>query len=108
LTMYTLDLEQEISCEKRRDVVAKLRAIGDSKAIPALERARSRLGRSGKWNGKPVNQCLIDDATSAISYLSSLPGAEPTTAVPGRDETPAPTPTPPQKTTKPKSPAKRK
>ena len=75
LTMYSLDLEQESSCEKRKEVVANLRAMGDPRAIPALDRAKTRLGKTGQWRGKPVNQCLLEDAAAAIAYLSSLPGA---------------------------------
>ena len=93
LTMYSLDLEQESSCEKRKEVVANLRAMGDPRAIPALDRAKTRLGKTGQWRGKPVNQCLIDDAAAAIAYLSSLPGAPapeqgPPTAPPPTDKSP--------------------
>ncbi len=89
-TMYTLDLDQESSCEKRKEVVGKLRAMGDPRAIPALDRAKTRLGKTGQWRGKPVNQCLFEDADAAITYLSSLPGAQPLPP-------PAPVPEPPPK-----------
>ena len=67
-----LDLEQLESCEERKEAVAKLRAIGDPRAIPALERAIKRRGTSGSMRGKPINSCLIEDATQAIGYLRGL------------------------------------
>lgn len=99
-TMYTLDLDQESSCEKRKEVVGKLRAMGDPRAIPALDRAKTRLGKTGQWRGKPVNQCLFDDADAAITYLSSLPGAQP---LPPTAPAPSPVDAPTKKATKTKS-----
>ncbi|HEY5921178.1 MAG TPA: hypothetical protein VIV11_05885, partial [Kofleriaceae bacterium] len=69
---YTLDLQEEPTCERRAEAVAKLRAIGDPAAIPALERAVRLKGKSGQMRGKPLNQCLAEDATQAIGYLKSL------------------------------------
>jgi hypothetical protein len=66
---YTLDLQEEPTCERRAEAVAKLRAIGDPRAIPALERAIKRRGTTGSMRGKPINSCLIEDATQAIGYL---------------------------------------
>jgi serine/threonine protein kinase/tetratricopeptide (TPR) repeat protein len=65
VTSYSLDLEQEQTCEKRREAVAHLRALNSPKAIGALERAvvKKQLRR---------NYCLIDDAHSAIGALKSL------------------------------------
>jgi len=65
---YTLDLEQGGSCDKRRPAVAKLRGIGDARAIPALEKAMGRKGRKRQL----INQCLFDDAASALTYLRGL------------------------------------
>jgi eukaryotic-like serine/threonine-protein kinase len=87
MASYALDLDQESSCEKRRDVVSKLRALGDIRAIAALERSKSKLGSNGKQKGKPINQCLQEDAAAALSYLRGLPGAPPAPA-------PIPTTTP--------------
>jgi serine/threonine-protein kinase len=69
---YTRDLQEEQTCERRAEAVAKLRAIADPRAIPALERAITLRGKSGSMRGKLVNQCLIEDATQAIGYLRSL------------------------------------
>jgi len=69
---YTLDLQEEPTCERRAEAVAKLRAIGDPRAIPALERAVRRKGSSGAMRGRPINGCLIEDATQAIGYLRGL------------------------------------
>jgi serine/threonine protein kinase len=57
-----LDLLQEKSCEARRKVVARLRALSDPRAIPELRKAASRRR----------NACLHKDANEAITYLESL------------------------------------
>ncbi len=82
VSMYALDLDQETTCERRRDVVAKLRAVGDPKAIPVLERAKIKIGRVGNFRNKPMNACLVDDADAAIAYLATLAASEPTPAPP--------------------------
>jgi eukaryotic-like serine/threonine-protein kinase len=69
---YTLDLQDEPTCERRAEAVAKLRAIGDPRAIIALERAIKLRGKSGSMRGKLLNACLIEDATQAIGYLRGL------------------------------------
>ena len=69
---YTLDLQEEPSCEKRAEAVAKLRGMGDPRAIPALERAIVKKGTSGAMKGKLINGCLIDDAKQAIGSLRGL------------------------------------
>ena len=80
VSMYALDLDQETTCERRRGVVAQLRAVGDPKAIPVLERAKIKLGRVGNSRNKPMNTCLVEDADAAIAYLATLAAAEPTPA----------------------------
>ncbi|MCE9579633.1 MAG: protein kinase [Deltaproteobacteria bacterium] len=72
LTSYGLDLEQGEQCEVRKLAVAKLRALGDVRAIPVLEEAVARKGKYGRDKGKPVNTCLADDAQAALVYLRSL------------------------------------
>ena len=69
---YTLDLQEEATCEKRLEAVAKLHAIGDPAAIPALERAIKKKGTTGAMKNKPLNACLIDEATQTIGYLRGL------------------------------------
>jgi tetratricopeptide (TPR) repeat protein len=69
LASYLFDLEQRDLCAQRKTAVAKLRALGDKRAIPALEQAQFRKGRVGKWKGKNVNECLVDDAKAAITFL---------------------------------------
>jgi serine/threonine-protein kinase len=78
LTSYGLDLEQGEQCEVRKEAVAKLRALGDVRAIPVLEEAIARKGKVGRTKGKPINGCLADDAQAALVYLRSL--AQPTGA----------------------------
>jgi serine/threonine protein kinase/tetratricopeptide (TPR) repeat protein len=72
LTAYTLDLEQGDTCEKRKEAVAKLRALSDPEAIAPLEREIAKKIKSGPLRGKPVSACLIDDAHAAIGYLRGL------------------------------------
>ena len=63
LTAYTLDLEQEPSCERRKEAVEKLRALGNPKAIKVLEYAIAK--RYAKRNA-----CLIVDAKAGIATLT--------------------------------------
>ena len=73
LASYLLDLEQGNTCSDRKDAVAKLRALGDKKAIPALEGAQKRIRTEGLRKKKVnANACLRTDAAEAILYLQSL------------------------------------
>lgn len=69
---YSLDLQDAPTCPERAQAVGKLRAIGDPRAVPALERAIIAKGKSGAMRGKPINGCLIDDARAAVGYLNGL------------------------------------
>jgi hypothetical protein len=68
---YSLDLQQELTCAKRKEAVGRLRALKDRRAVPALERAVEHRGKPGAKT-KSVNWCLIDDATAAIRFLNGL------------------------------------
>ncbi|MBS1120667.1 MAG: serine/threonine protein kinase with repeat [Deltaproteobacteria bacterium] len=68
---YSLDLQQEPACPLRKEAVGKLRALGDPRAITALEQAVERRAR-GAPKGR-YNWCLLDDAKAAIGALSALP-----------------------------------
>jgi serine/threonine protein kinase len=59
-----LDLSQEKTCEARRKVVPRLRALGDPRAIPELRKAAAPRNKR--------NACLRKDADEAIQYLESL------------------------------------
>ena len=73
LGSYLLDLEQGETCFNRKDAVAKLRALGDKKAIPALDSAQKRIRTEGLLKKKVnANACLRTDAAEAILYLQSL------------------------------------
>ena len=73
LTSYTLDLRQGETCAERKRAVAKLRALGDKKAIPSLESAQQRIGAEGLLKKKVnTNACLKTDAAEAVLYLKSL------------------------------------
>jgi hypothetical protein len=72
LKAYSLDLEQDTPCEARREAVSRLRALGDVRAVEALERAIIKVGKSGVYRGKRINGCLVEDAKAAIGYLRGL------------------------------------
>jgi serine/threonine protein kinase len=65
LKAYSLDLQEERACEGRLEAVANLRALGDQRAIPALERAVVKANRTR-------NPCVIDAAKAAIGHLKGL------------------------------------
>jgi hypothetical protein len=71
LDSYILQLEEGETCQERREAVAKLRALEDKRAIPALLEARTArpgfLRRKGNSNA-----CLRADAAEAVRYLESL------------------------------------
>jgi hypothetical protein len=73
LIAYSYDLQQEGTCELRREAVAKLRALNDKRAVAALERAMGRKG-TGALRKQLYSPCLIEDAKAAIGYLRGLPG----------------------------------
>jgi serine/threonine protein kinase/tetratricopeptide (TPR) repeat protein len=70
---YAYDLDQEETCELRKEAVARLRALDDPRAVPALERALARKVKSGPQRNKPYSPCLVADAKAAIGYLRGLP-----------------------------------
>ncbi|HWO19693.1 MAG TPA: protein kinase [Kofleriaceae bacterium] len=80
IASYNYDLQQEPECEDRKPVVARLRALEDPRAIPALQQAIARKGTQGKYANKPINGCLVDDAKAAIGYLEGLKKGEPAKA----------------------------
>jgi tetratricopeptide (TPR) repeat protein len=70
---YAYDLEQEDTCELRKEAVARLHALNDPRAVPALERALARKVKSGPGRNKPYSPCLTAEAKAAIGYLRGLP-----------------------------------
>jgi eukaryotic-like serine/threonine-protein kinase len=61
------DLEQQSTCEKRREVVAQLRNLKDPASIPALEKARDRKD----------NECLKTAAIQALAALGKSSPSDP-------------------------------
>jgi len=74
LGSYLLDLRQGENCQRRKEAVADLRALGNKKAIPALYKARKRMRTEGGLVKKRVNtnSCLRADAVEAVRHLKSL------------------------------------
>jgi serine/threonine protein kinase len=80
LSAYSLDLVQDEPCDARKTAVANLRALGDQRAIPALQRAVVKVklvvgrGKNRKLTKTYTgfNACLVDDANAAIGYLHGL------------------------------------
>jgi hypothetical protein len=58
------DLQGGKTCAIRRAAVKRLRELGDARALPALEKARSR-----PWRGKNANACLLKDLDAAVKTL---------------------------------------
>ena len=70
LGSLALDLDQERSCKARKEVVAEIVELGDSKAIPILEAAKRRVRRTGFLRRrKNTNACLADTIDQAIATL---------------------------------------
>jgi eukaryotic-like serine/threonine-protein kinase len=86
---FTLDLEQERTCKKRREAVTKLRALGDRRALVPLQEALERPKSKGKRKRKrDRNACLRRHAEDAVRYLENVaPTSAPEAAV---NTTPAP------------------
>jgi len=65
------DLTKGKTCEQRKVAVARLRELGDARAIPALKKARYRMrgGILGVGDSN-TNSCLKADAEAAIAELS--------------------------------------
>ena len=74
LGSYLIDLQRGDSCLARKDAVAKLRALGDKRAVPALRKARKRIRSEGGVVKQKVNTnaCLRADATEAIRHLQGV------------------------------------
>jgi hypothetical protein len=74
LGSYLIDLQRGDSCLTRKDAVAKLRALGDKRAVPALRKARKRIRSEGGVVKQKVNTnaCLRADATEAIRHLQGV------------------------------------
>ncbi len=96
--VYSLDLKQATGCELRKDAIAKLRALGDPRAIEQLRtivakysepppapvkrkpkskrakqaaKARSRAAAAARKKHGDYS-CLVDDAEAALTYLREL------------------------------------
>jgi serine/threonine-protein kinase len=69
LTAYTRDLEDGEQCMDRKEAVAKLHALGDPRAIPALEKASARKINKPRSRS---NACLQAEAQQTMIYLRSL------------------------------------
>jgi serine/threonine-protein kinase len=73
VSAYVLDLEQEKTCELRKQAVARLRTLSDPKAIANLQQAlERRIHDKGPQYGKPYNACLLGEAKEAIGYLHGV------------------------------------
>ena len=73
LSRALAQLKDGENCQERREAVEKLRALGDKKAIPALNKARHRMYGGFLGIGeKNANACLRKDAKAAIKDLEGL------------------------------------
>lgn len=58
---WSMDLEQATTCDDRKRAIAKLRSLGDRRAVAALKRTRKQ------------HACVKQDATDAIAQLETRP-----------------------------------
>ncbi len=75
LEKYTRVLERGKRCKQRAKAVPKLRALGDKRAIPILEKAlrRKSKGIAGTGLGaEEINACFRQEAKEAIQHLEEL------------------------------------
>src|SRR6266545_2213846 len=73
LSSYSLDLLHGRTCEERARAVPLLRGLGDKRAIPALERARTRkTGGILGIGARSVNGCMRAELDEAIARLRQL------------------------------------
>lgn len=94
--VYSLDLKQAEGCQLRKEAIAKLRALGDPRAIEPLKAIVAKYSdpppappkRKGKAKSKAAKaaaakaaarrkkqgdySCLVDDAEAALIYLREL------------------------------------
>jgi hypothetical protein len=67
-------LQKGRHCKDRKLAVARLKELGDKRAIPALTKARRRMSGGILGIGQEnINACLTKDADAAIAYLKALP-----------------------------------
>ena len=71
LSAYTLDLEQEPTCDAKKLAVEHLRALGDPRGIAPIERVALKKVPKGRTRVYAYG-CMVDDAQKAISYLKAL------------------------------------
>jgi hypothetical protein len=66
------ELDKGKTCEARKAAVAKLRDLGDARAVPLLKRARYRMrgGVLGVGDAN-TNKCLKADAEAAMAALGA-------------------------------------
>jgi eukaryotic-like serine/threonine-protein kinase len=103
--VYSLDLAQVEDCEGRKEVISRLRALGDPRAIEPLKEIvakysepaptppkRKPKGRAAKQaaakaaakaaRARKKGDCLVDDAETAITYLRELEAQQKGTPLP--------------------------
>jgi eukaryotic-like serine/threonine-protein kinase len=89
LKSFTLDLQQETTCPRRRDAVTKLRALGDRRALAPLQEALARPSKSKRHKRRrDPNACLRQHAEDAVRYFESLAPAVPPDAAVSTTPTP--------------------
>jgi hypothetical protein len=70
---YAHDLEELKTCAQRKEVVARLRALGDRRAIDPLRAAIDRKGEGSLGaRSRNMNRCLRPQAEAAIRHLEGL------------------------------------
>jgi serine/threonine-protein kinase len=75
LSLLLLELKKAPTCEERKEIVEKLRQLGDPHAVPALKALRTSRGGGGigrlmsRLSGAPGTACMKKELPDAIKEL---------------------------------------
>ena len=73
VSLDVLELKKAPTCEERKDWVAKLRDLGDARALPALRGLRARRMGPLSWGGTNIT-CMKKELSDAISAIEKKAG----------------------------------
>jgi hypothetical protein len=73
VSLEILELKKAPTCEEKKDWVAKLRELGDPKALPALRGLRARRVGPISWGGTNIG-CMKKELGEAIAAIEKKAG----------------------------------
>jgi serine/threonine-protein kinase len=83
VSLAILELKKAQSCEEKKVIVAKLKGLGDAKALPALRALRGRSLGPLRFGGSDT-RCMRRELPEAIAALDGKDGEEATAPPPRR------------------------